>query len=129
MGVRVLNIKTNLIIDGKIFGKLGMVVHAYNPSTWKVDARSVEGQPWLPSEFKASLGYKRTSSLSFSLSLYLNTYTYIYILYVLHIYCKSQSIYRHVRQYHVQVQCSLDYIGRPFLKNPQNMGLERWLSG
>jgi len=36
-----------------------MVVHAYNPSTWEVEARGprAQGHPWLHSEFDVSLDY------------------------------------------------------------------------
>jgi hypothetical protein len=37
---------------------LGVVMHACNPSTWKVEAGVVvQGQPELYSKFKASLGH------------------------------------------------------------------------
>lgn len=42
--------------------KTSHVVHAFNLSTKEVEpgGSEVHGSPWLYSEFKASLGYKRT---------------------------------------------------------------------
>lgn len=43
-------------------GKLGMAVHARNPSTWEVEAEGTSGihaRPWLHIEFKINLRYRR----------------------------------------------------------------------
>lgn len=43
-------------------GKLGMAMHACNPSTWEVEARGALGIhacPWLHIEFKINLCYRR----------------------------------------------------------------------
>lgn len=40
---------------------MDVVVQAYNPATWKVEAgvSGVQGYPWLLRKFKPSLGYVR----------------------------------------------------------------------
>lgn len=46
-------------------GKLGMAVHACNPSTWEVEAEGASGihaRPWLHIEFKINLCYRRPVS-------------------------------------------------------------------
>ena len=51
--------KQNKTKTKKIWFELGMVVHTFNPSTWKAEAEDfwVQGQPGLQSEFQDSQGY------------------------------------------------------------------------
>lgn len=49
-------------VDSPVPCKWLIVAHAYIPSTWEIETEGPEVQDWLllPSEFKASLGYRRS---------------------------------------------------------------------
>lgn len=32
-------------------------MHTYNSSCWEVEARDIQGQPWLQSKLESSMGY------------------------------------------------------------------------